>query len=168
MKELLASSPRSYPPSLKTHLSSFLCHTPFFCILRSPSRSGNRDSSLLTASNVSSQIDQKVHFFGALLVTFCASCNILSNFLGIELFGCQVVLFLANVLWPSDALLLTVTPSGPSYMQICVGATAITILVRGRAISWLHALKQLYFAPPPPQQSFADVLGEIQQEIIIF
>lgn len=56
---------------------------------------------------------------------------------------------------------VTITPSSLSYMQICVGSTVITILVRGRAISWLHALKQLNFAPPPPQQSFADVLGEI-------
>lgn len=46
---------------------------------------------------------------------------------------------------------VTITPSSLSYMQICVGSTAITILVRGRAISWLHALKQLNFAPPPPQ-----------------
>ena len=56
---------------------------------------------------------------------------------------------------------VTVTPSGPSYMQICVCSTLITIIVRGRAISWLHALKQLNRAPPPSQQSFADVLGEI-------
>lgn len=33
-------------------------------------------------------------------------------------------------------------------MKICVSSTLITILFRGTAISWLHALKQLNFAPP--------------------
>lgn len=55
----------------------------------------------------------------------------------------------------------SITLSGLSYMQICVGCRVITVLVCSRAISWLRALKQLNFAPPPPQQSFADVLGEI-------
>lgn len=56
---------------------------------------------------------------------------------------------------------VAITTSGLSYREICVVFTAITILVRGAAISWLRALKQLNFAPPPPQQPFADVLGEI-------
>lgn len=33
-------------------------------------------------------------------------------------------------------------------MKICVSSTLITILFCGTAISWLHALKQLNFAPP--------------------
>lgn len=45
-------------------------------------------------------------------------------------------------------------------MQMCAGSTVFTILVNGMAISWLPALKQLN-VPPPPQQSFVDVLGEI-------
>lgn len=72
-----------------------------------------------------------------------------------------VFFFFGPFILALTALAVTVTPCGPSYMQIRVCSIVISIIVGGSAISWLHALKQLNFAPPPSQQSFADVLGEI-------
>ena len=105
LKELLASSPR-----LWKHICLPFSATHLFCILRSPSHSCNRNFELLTVQTLFTYFggSQKLYFFRVFLVTFHATCHILSNFLGIELFGRErrFVLFLANVLWPSDTLLL--------------------------------------------------------------
>lgn len=74
---------------------------------------------------------------------------------------CSGFFFFGPFILALTALAVTVTPCGPSYMQIRVCSIVISIILGGSAISWLHALKQLNFAPPPSQQSFADVLGEI-------
>lgn len=157
------------PPSLKTHLSSFLCHTPFLHPLLTFYLQYPR---LFTANSYKyfSHIlaSPKVYSFGGFPVTFHATCHFFVWHSGDWALWMQVCSLISQCSLAFGHTAVTITPSGPSYMQICVGSTAITILDCGRAISWLRALKQLNVAPPPPQQSFADVLGEILQEIIIF
>lgn len=67
------------PPSLKTHLSSFLCHTPSPSCIHSPSHSSKTDFCLFQSEDVSP--------------CYCYCLPYFSNFLGFVLFGCLIFCF---------------------------------------------------------------------------
>lgn len=114
-------------PPLKTHLSSFLCHTPFlhpsftFSLLL---------QKLLTAETLFLCICRQPETVFLLSISCHIPCHLLYF----------VKLSRDQALWPwvlvhslfSQCSLafghtaVTVTPSRPSYMLICVGSTAIT------------------------------------------
>lgn len=113
------------PPTQKTHLSSFLCHTPF-SIRCSPSHSSSR---LFTSQSLKCFC----FFYISQAARKCDACHIschlpyfVLTFFGHKFFAC-----------------------GPSRMQMSASSTDMTIVVRGKAISWPHALKQFNYAPPP-------------------
>ena len=100
MKELLASSPCCAPLPWK-HICLIFSATHLFCTLCSPSISSNRDLSLLTATNISSYFGQPKSVFRHI------SCHL--PFFCLTFWGLSSLaagLFSANVLWPSDTLLL--------------------------------------------------------------